>query len=490
MIQDIMTNEEALVALNAMSIADLRICGREAGIASPTTYNREPLIEKIMRIKTGELSTEQKSKKGRPTKSQLNTMLEATILRIITPHPASAVQQKAAQFEGIPDIGTENIVHEHCAPNDLDKIGVLEVMPDGYGFLRVDGFNAGQGDVYVPAQQVKRFGLKTGDKLECRARMFENRNAPSVIYIFKINDIPCDKLNRGRKFEDLVSCYPNQKITLEREKNNYPLRLIDLIAPIGKGQRGIIVSPPKAGKTMLLKSIAQAVRKNHPEIYLCVLLIDERPEEVTDFQHSVDCDVIASTFDQSALQQTVIADLVIRNAKRRVEQGQDVMILLDSITRFARAHNQIADPTGRTLTGGLDIAGLAEPKKFFGAGRNVEGDGSLTIIATALIETGSRMDDIIYEEFKGTGNMEIHLDRRMSEKRIFPAIDLAKSGTRREEMLLTQNQLEGMWLIRRALANADTVAATEKLLDLLMSTNNNEEFINLLKHISKKQKGQ
>ena len=270
---------------------------------------------------------------------------------------------------------------------------------------------------------------------------------------------------------------------MRSDRTDYSLRVLDLVAPIGKGQRGLIVAPPKTGKTILLKKLAMAIHKNHPEIHLTVLLIDERPEEVTDFKESVDCEVVYSTFDQQPSNHCRVAELVFSNARRRVEQGQDVMILLDSITRLGRAYNQIAEQTGRTLTGGLDIAALQEPKKMFGAGRNVRGGGSLTILATALIDTGSRMDDIIYEEFKGTGNMEIQLDRRMSEKRIFPAVDLNRSGTRREELLLNQSQLEGMYLVRRMLSREDSVQATEELLEVVMTTENNDETIDTLKRL-------
>ncbi|MDD3831196.1 MAG: transcription termination factor Rho [Clostridia bacterium] len=487
MLTSIYTKEK----LSQMNIHVLRALGREVGVAAPTKLKKEDIIDSILAITVGGETPVERSKRGRPPMRKNQDILLSAGTRMsisaVEQNPVEILPQ--AQLDDEEDIdGNPQTNEDFDVSKDSTATGILEIMPDGYGFLRAEGLNNGSTDVYVPPMQIKRFSLRAGDKIECKARAFKEKQSPSLIYIFKINDQPCEQYCRREKFEDMISCYPNERLTLERDKTEYSLRLIDLVAPIGKGQRGLIVAAPKTGKTILLKKIAQAIRTNNPEIHLVVLLIDERPEEVTDFKQSVDCDVVYSTFDQSALHHIQTAELVINNAKRRVEQGQDCMILLDSITRLGRAYNQTAEQSGRTLTGGLDVSALQEPKKFFGAGRNVMGSGSLTILATALIDTGSRMDDIIYEEFKGTGNMEIHLDRRMSEKRIFPAIDLAKSGTRREEMLLTKNQLEGMWMIRRALSKTDTVEATEQLLDLLMTTNNNDEFINLLKVIAQKSK--
>ncbi|MEG1527883.1 MAG: transcription termination factor Rho [Clostridia bacterium] len=489
-------------ALSAMLIHQLRTLARDVGVDRPTTRPKQDLIDQILAIKEGRAKPQPQSRRGRPPIKQVDitsvgqeTAVNQQDVEVFneqvqideeTPEetPEELILQKPQQpADTTPPADTET-----ASAKDTVVSGILEILPEGYGFLRVENFHSSYGDVYVPPVQIRRFGLKTGDKIECKSRAFNEKQSPSLIFVFKINDVPCEEYVRKERFEDMVSCYPNERLTLEMDKNEYSLRLIDLVAPIGKGQRGLIVAAPKTGKTILLKKIAQAIRANHPEMHLIVLLIDERPEEVTDFKQSLDCDVAYSTFDQSPIHHIQIAELVISNAKRRVEQGQDVMILLDSITRLGRAYNQTAEQSGRTLTGGLDISALQEPKRFFGAGRNVVGKGSLTILATALIDTGSRLDDIVYEEFKGTGNMEIHLDRRMSEKRIFPAIDLAKSGTRREEMLLTQSQLEGMWMIRRALSRTDTIDATEQLIDLLMTTNNNAEFINLLKVLSKKPK--
>ncbi|MBO5867122.1 MAG: transcription termination factor Rho, partial [Clostridia bacterium] len=367
----------------------------------------------------------------------------------------------------------------------LPRTGILEILPDGYGFVRTSNYSSRPGKDYHMSQSlISKMGLHSGDKVKVVLHQFADRNVPTAVYVEEINDQPCANIVRT-PFDNMLPCFPNKRIVLEGEKYDYSLRALSLVAPIGKGQRGLIVAPPKTGKTMLLKKIAMAVRKNHPEIHLTVLLIDERPEEVTDFMESVDCEVAYSTFDQSAQNHIRIAELVFENARRRVEQGQDVMILLDSITRLSRAYNQTAEQSGRTLTGGLDIAALHEPKRMFGLGRNTKNGGSLTVLATALIDTGSKMDDIIYEEFKGTGNMEIQLDRKLSEKRIFPAIDLNRSGTRREELLLNQNQLEGMYLTRRLLAGEDPVTATENLLEVIMTTDNNDQTIETLKILVK-----
>ena len=338
--------------------------------------------------------------------------------------------------------------------NGLERIesddpveGVLEVLPDGYGFLRSDNFLSGTRDVYVSPSQIRRFGLKTGDKIKGKGRIpKEGEKFQALLYVQSVNGDPPEVAARRIPFEQLTPIFPNQRITLETDPKELSTRLIDLIAPIGKGQRGMIVSPPKAGKTILLKKIANAITRNYPEIELIVLLIDERPEEVTDMQRSIKGEIIYSTFDKVPENHIKVAEMVLERAQRLVEHKKDVVILLDSITRLARAYNLTIPPTGRTLSGGLDPGALHSPKRFFGSARNIENGGSLTIIATALIETGSRMDDVIYEEFKGTGNMEIHLDRKMSEKRIFPAIDINRSGTRREELLSTRRNLKAYGL--------------------------------------------
>lgn len=357
--------------------------------------------------------------------------------------------------------------------------GVLEVLPDGYGFLRSSNYLSGSKDVYVSPSQIRRFSLKTGDKIQGKGRIpKDGEKFQALLYIQTVNGESPEVASKRIPFERLTPIYPNERINLETLPKELSTRLIDMIAPIGKGQRGMIVSPPKAGKTVLLKKIANAITNNYPEVELIVLLIDERPEEVTDMQRSIQGEVIYSTFDEVPEHHIKVAEMVLERAQRLVEQKKDVVILLDSITRLARAYNLTIPPTGRTLSGGLDPGALHKPKRFFGAARNIEFGGSLTILATALIETGSRMDDVIFEEFKGTGNMELHLDRRLSEKRIFPAIDINRSGTRREELLLSQKELEGIWAVRRAMNNMGTSEVTEIIVNKLMQTKNNSEFIN------------
>lgn len=362
--------------------------------------------------------------------------------------------------------------------------GILEIHPDGYGFLRSENYLPGNKDVYVSMAQIRKFNLKTGDKVTGKTRPAKDgERLLALLYIEQINDGSVSQCMRRRPFEELTPIYPDERYTLEniRASRDIAIRSIDLIAPIGKGQRGLIVAPPKAGKTIMLKKIANSIKTNYPDVELLVLLIDERPEEVTDMQRSINGEVIYSTFDEKPENHTRVAEMVIERAKRLVEMGKDVVVLLDSITRLARAYNLTVPPSGRTLSGGLDPSSLYKPKRFFGAARNIENEGSLTIIATALVETGSRMDEIIYEEFKGTGNMEIHLDRKLSEKRIFPAIDLAKSGTRREELLLSQKELEGVWTMRKVLSSGNTVEVTEQLINMLVRTQTNEEFLLRLK---------
>ncbi len=359
--------------------------------------------------------------------------------------------------------------------------GVLEVLPDGYGFLRSDNYLSGPKDVYVSPSQIRRFGLRTGDKVKGKGRIpKEGEKFQALLYVQTVNgDLP-DVAAKRISFENLTPIYPDKRITLETSPREMSTRLIDLIAPIGKGQRGMIVSPPKAGKTILLKKIANSITANYPEIDLIVLLIDERPEEVTDMQRSIKGEVIYSTFDEVPEHHIKVAEMVLERAQRLVEQKRDVVILLDSITRLARAYNLTIPPTGRTLSGGLDPGALHKPKRFFGAARNIEFGGSLTIMATALIETGSRMDDVIFEEFKGTGNMELHLDRKLSERRIFPAIDVNKSGTRREELLLSQKELESVWAIRKAMGNMGTGEVTEMIINRFTQTKTNDDFVNTI----------
>ncbi|HCS75415.1 MAG TPA: transcription termination factor Rho [Clostridiales bacterium] len=361
--------------------------------------------------------------------------------------------------------------------------GILEILPDGYGFLRTENYMPGNRDVYISQSQIRRFSLKTGDLVSGKTRHTkEGDKFRALLYVTAVNGEDPEKAPMRRPFEDLTPIFPNQRITLENKKhrNDLATRIIDLVSPIGKGQRGLIVSPPKAGKTTLLKNIANSISINYPDIYLIVLLIDERPEEVTDMQRSIRGDIVYSTFDELPDNHVKVAEMVLERSQRLVEHGRDVVVLMDSITRLARAYNAVAPSTGRVLSGGLDSAALHKPKRFFGSARNIEEGGSLTIIATALVETGSRMDDVIYEEFKGTGNMEIHLDRKMSEKRIFPAVDLHKSSTRREDLLMNQKELEGVWAIRKNLSEGRPDQVMEIILNDLMRTNTNDDFIDLM----------
>lgn len=356
--------------------------------------------------------------------------------------------------------------------------GILEVMPEGYGFLRVNGYFPSSEDVYVSQAQIKRFKLQTGHTLVGQIRPAkEGEKYASLVKIDSVNDLEPEKIQYLRPFDSMVPIYPQGHIDLETPRHDLSMRIMDIFCPIGKGQRGLIVSPPKAGKTTLLKGIAHAIEANHPEIVLIALLIDERPEEVTDFERSIKGEVVASTFDRLPEHHTRITELVLEKAKRLVEVGRDVVILVDSITRMSRAYNLIIPPSGRTLSGGLDPNAMHSPKRFFGAARNIEGGGSLTILATALVDTGSRMDEVIFEEFKGTGNMELRLDRKLAERRIFPAIDIKLSGTRKEELLLNADVLRKQHFLRRMLANVDTIEATEFIIERFKKSKTNEELL-------------
>ncbi len=363
-------------------------------------------------------------------------------------------------------------------PADVVEVcGVLDVMADGFGFLRFENFKPSAEDIYVSPAQIRRFNLKTGDEImgDARPSQDEDKYSP-LLFVKKINGDSLEIALKRKNFERLTPIYPREKLTLDTgDRERYASRILDLVAPIGKGQRGMIVAPPKAGKTTLIKQVAQSITHNHPDVKLIVLLIDERPEEVTDIRRSIDGEVIYSTFDQTPENHTKCAEMVLERAMRLVEQKKDVVILLDSITRLARAYNLTVTPTGRTLSGGLDPDALIKPKKFFGAARNIEEGRSLTILATALVETGSRMDDVIFEEFKGTGNMELKLDRGMQERRIFPAIDILKSGTRREEDMLSERELEAVWAIRRNVNSQNTYDTMARILQFMKNTRNGSE---------------
>ena len=376
--------------------------------------------------------------------------------------------------------------------HDIDKLdsgvtvsGILEVLPDGYGFIRSDNYLPGENDVYVSPSQIRKFNLKTGDILEGHTRIkTQQEKFSALLYLTRINEIDPMKAMRRANFEDMTPIFPDERLKLERGRTSTAMRIMDLLSPIGKGQRGMIVSPPKAGKTTLLKQVALSVRQNNPEIHLLILLIDERPEEVTDIKETIEgenVEVIYSTFDELPEHHKRVSEMVIERAKRLVEHKKDVMILLDSITRHARAYNLTVPPSGRTLSGGLDPAALHMPKRFFGAARNMREGGSLTILATALVDTGSKMDDVIYEEFKGTGNMELVLDRKLSEKRMFPAIDIPKSSTRREDLLLSQEELEAVETMRRALNGLRSDEAVDNILTMFSRTHNNQELIQMVK---------
>lgn len=374
-------------------------------------------------------------------------------------------------------------------PSELDSgmtaHGILEVMPDGFGFIRSENFLPGESDVYVAPSQIRRFNLRTGDIIEGNTRIKTmNEKFSALLYLKKINGYPPEIASRRRKFEDMTPIFPNERISLETPGASVAMRIMDLMSPVGKGQRGMIVSPPKAGKTTLLKEVAKSILKNAPDMHMIILLIDERPEEVTDIKEAIEgpnVEVIYSTFDELPEHHKRVAEMVIERAKRLVEHRKDVCILLDSITRLTRAYNLTVPPSGRTLSGGLDPAALHMPKRFFGAARNMREGGSLTILATALVETGSKMDDVVYEEFKGTGNMEMVLDRKLSERRVFPAIDIPKSSTRREDLLLTSEELEAINIIRKAVNGLKPEESVDKILDMFARTRNNSEFVAMIK---------
>ena len=374
-------------------------------------------------------------------------------------------------------------------PKELDSgieaSGILEVMPDGYGFIRCENYMPGENDVYVAPSQIRRFGLKTGDILKGNKRIkTQQEKFSALLFVKSINGYTVEESAKRMAFEDMTPIFPDERIKMETPGCSVAMRVMDLVSPVGKGQRGMIVSPPKAGKTTLLKEVAKSILNGNPKMHMLILLIDERPEEVTDIKeaiHGDNVEVIYSTFDELPEHHKRVSEMVIERAKRLVEHKKDVVILLDSITRLTRAYNLVVPPSGRTLSGGLDPAALHMPKRFFGAARNMREGGSLTILATALVETGSKMDDVVYEEFKGTGNMEMVLDRKLSEKRIFPAIDLAKSGTRREDLLLTPEELEAINIMRKALNGLKPDEATDRILDMFSHTRNNVEFVNMVK---------
>ena len=394
-------------------------------------------------------------------------------------------EKEQAEASTVPEAAEAPETQERHQKQERPEVeGILEIQEENnFGFLRFSNFLTSEKDIYVSPTQIRRFNLKTGDKIRCITRLpKEGERFGALLYVLTVNGDEPGRAIRRPDFDDLTPVFPYERLRLEDGTRDLSMRLIDIVAPIGKGQRGLIVAPPKAGKTVLLKKVANAIEKNYPDVELIVLLVDERPEEVTDMKRSlIGGEVIYSTFDELPAHHVKVAEMVLARAQRLVEHGKDVVILLDSITRLARAYNMVVPASGRTLSGGLDPGALHRPKKFFGAARKMEEGGSITILATALVETGSRMDEVIFEEFKGTGNMELHLDRKLSEKRIFPAISLNKSGTRREDLLMDQDELEAIWAMRRAMANRPTADVTEEIVENLAHTRTNKDFIQIIK---------
>lgn len=395
------------------------------------------------------------------------------------------MRQEPLRQEARPETRQEPRQETSTLDSGQEACGILQVMPDGFGFIRSDNYMPGDSDVYVSPSQIRRFGLKTGDIIRGNTRVKSaTEKFSALLYLKSVNNLPLDQIMRRGNFEDMTPVFPDERLRLERPGGSLAMRIVDLVSPIGKGQRGMIVSPPKAGKTTLLKDAAKSILRNNPEMYLIILLIDERPEEVTDIKEAIqgsNVEVIYSTFDEQPEHHKRVSEMVIERAKRLVESKKDVTIFIDSITRLARAYNLTVPPSGRTLSGGLDPAALYMPKRFFGAARNMREGGSLTILATALVDTGSKMDDVVYEEFKGTGNMELVLDRKLQERRVFPAIDIAKSGTRREDLLLTPDEQEAVYNMRKALNGMKSEEAVENILNMFARTRNNGELIQILK---------
>lgn len=440
---------------NDLSIAELREIAKEKELKNISKMKKQELVDALSELET--LST---------------TSVE--------------VQPSQENIQPNPIVKSSDEKYKVTNENDQIAEGILEVMPDGYGFLRGDNYLSTSKDVYISPIQIRRFRLDTGDRIKGIMRNpKEGEKFPALIYVGEVNGQHPENAMKRTSFDDLIPIYPNKRLKLETTSSEYTMRIMDLLSPIGKGQRGMIVAPPKAGKTTILKKIANSITSNNPDVELIVLLIDERPEEVTDMKRSIKGDVIYSTFDELPEHHIKVAEMVLERAKRLTEQHKDVVILLDSITRLARAYNLTIPSSGRTLSGGFDPAALHKPKRFFGAARNTENAGSLTILATALVDTGSRMDEVIFEEFKGTGNMEVHLDRNLSERRIFPAIDINKSGTRREDLLLSQEELLATMALRKSMSKMNTIEMTEKVMSLITETKNNNEFIQKISSIIK-----
>lgn len=459
--------------LKAKKVGELKEIARTFGVDGYDKMKKAELIEALSQIKESEQKpSAEPEKKTQPEKKSPKT-----------PSDSKTSEKKESKEKDAGKKGERQITPDKEDRPEVE--GILELAEGGFGFLRFSNFLTSEKDIYVSPAQIRRFNLKTGDKIRGISRKpNDGERFGALLYVVTVNgDEPGVAIKRP-DFDDLTPIFPNERLSLEDSSRDLSMRLIDLVAPIGKGQRGLIVAPPKAGKTVLLKKVANSIEKKYPEVEMIVLLVDERPEEVTDMKRSLrGGEVIYSTFDELPQHHVKVAEMVLARAQRLVEHGKDVVILLDSITRLARAYNLVVPASGRTLSGGLDPGALHKPKKFFGAARKMEEGGSVTILATALVETGSRMDDVIFEEFKGTGNMELHLNRKLSEKRIFPAISLNKSGTRREDLLMSQEELEAVWAMRRALSNGSTQDVTEMIIDNLTHTRNNENFIQIIKKV-------
>lgn len=461
---------------DSMTLVQLRELAKQMGLKNITVLKKKELIEAIKSYESGH------NEKEGPSAKQEVIHEEVQKEHTQTEHYSSEQKLGAVRHDKKQTSNKSEIDHLDSGET---KEGILEVLPDGYGFIRCDNYLPGESDVYVSPAQIRRFNLKTGDIVSGNTRIRnQNEKFSALLFVKGVNGFHPNEAQKRKRFEDLTPVYPNERIHLETPGCGVAMRMVDLISPIGMGQRGMIASQPKAGKTTLLKQIAKAVLRNHPDMKLIILLIDERPEEVTDIKESIEgknVEVIYSTFDELPDNHKRVSEMVIERAKRLVEHNQDVIILLDSITRLARAYNLTVQPSGRTLSGGLDPAALHMPKKFFGAARNMREGGSLTILATALVETGSRMDDVVFEEFKGTGNMELSLDRSLSERRIFPAIDLSKSGTRREDLILTKTEIEATYLMRKAMNGMKSEEAMERIIDIFIRTKTNAEFIDMIR---------
>lgn len=466
-----------------LSLVQLKELAKSQGVKNVSTMRKAQLVQLM-----GEL--EEKYNKEKSEVREEKEHREKSEVRIEKKRPAAEEvrEEKKTEHSSEPAADGEDMrMDSSLEALDSGQIahGILEVLSDGYGFIRCENYLPGPNDVYVSPAQIRRFNMKTGDIIAGNIRVkTQNEKFSALLYVKSVNGFHPGEATRRMNFEDMTPIFPDDRIRLETVRSSVPMRIMDLVSPIGKGQRGMIVAPPKTGKTTLLKQIAKAVTTNHPDINLIILLIDERPEEVTDIRESIigkNVEVIYSTFDELPEHHKRVSEMVLERAKRLVEHKKDVIILLDSITRLARAYNLTVPPSGRTLSGGLDPAALYMPKKFFGAARNMREGGSLTVLATALVETGSKMDDVVFEEFKGTGNMELVLDRKLSEKRIFPAVDIARSGTRREELLLSKEELDASYAMRKALNGMKSDEALERILDMFMHTEDNKAFVSMMK---------